>query len=212
MKIVATSDAHGSLPEIPDCDLLLMAGDICPVRGSHAPHVQQQWLENTYFPWLDEQPAKHILWIAGNHDFVCEREEFRTWVEDEDPGRYLQDESVEIEGLKIYGMPWCANLRNWAFYSPDDNFKARAEAIPSDTDIVLMHSPPRWIYGLDGGHPEWSIPYVASRLEEIQPKLVVFGHIHEGYGKRKIDDTQYVNAAHMDEFYEPINPPMEFEI
>ena len=31
MKFVATSDIHGDLPKIPECDAVLICGDISPV-------------------------------------------------------------------------------------------------------------------------------------------------------------------------------------
>lgn len=46
MKIVATSDFHGVLPpveSIPECDVLVIAGDVCPLRD-HGVEFQRSWL------------------------------------------------------------------------------------------------------------------------------------------------------------------------
>jgi Icc-related predicted phosphoesterase len=211
MKIVATSDLHGALPEIPECDLLLIGGDVCPIDQSHETKRQRSWLRKTFAPWLEELPAKEIVWICGNHDFVGETPGF--WrVAAEFRGFYLQDKWAQVNGLKIYGFPWTPNLKHWAFYKGDDDWREVNQQIPEDADIILMHSPPRGVGGLDGNHPEWCAPHIYERLAYVCPKLVVFGHIHEGYGERKIGDVQLANVAHMNEFYEPVNPPMVFDI
>ena len=60
MKVVATSDLHGTLPPIPACDLLLIAGDVCPV-WDHKLFFQDIWLRTTFTDWLRAQPAKKIV-------------------------------------------------------------------------------------------------------------------------------------------------------
>ena len=47
-----------------------------------------------------------------------------------------------------------------------------------------------------------------------RPKLHVFGHIHEGYGREEVFPTHEgkmmvsVNASHVDERYNPVNAPI----
>ena len=99
MKIVALADLHGYLPSaIPACDLLLLAGDLTPVQN-HAPAFQAQWLDGPFRAWLQGQPARKIIGVAGNHGFVFEQMPFL--VPRDLPWTYLQDSGTEWEGLKI---------------------------------------------------------------------------------------------------------------
>lgn len=50
MRIVAVSDQHGFLAHIPPCDLLTVAGHVCPDRfgpfmAVHAPYQQKAWFD-----------------------------------------------------------------------------------------------------------------------------------------------------------------------
>ena len=77
MKVVALSDPHGQLPgQVPPCDLLLLAGDLCPVEN-HGIAFQANWLDRTLRPWLKRVPARKVVGVAGNHDFIFEKAPFR---------------------------------------------------------------------------------------------------------------------------------------
>jgi hypothetical protein len=67
MKILAMSDQHGYLPQVPECDLLLVAGDNCPdypkkarVRVGSGPQVREQfdWFFKSWLSWVDDQPVQ----------------------------------------------------------------------------------------------------------------------------------------------------------
>jgi Icc-related predicted phosphoesterase len=49
-------------------------------------------------------------------------------------------------------------------------------------------------------------------VEQINPILHVFGHIHGAYGGAYIKDTLYVNAAICTEQYIPSNKPIVIEL
>ena len=74
MRIVALSDQHGYLPEISPCDLLIVAGDVCPDLVGPAASVpdaegQKAWFDAHARPWLSAAPAAHKILTWGNHDF-----------------------------------------------------------------------------------------------------------------------------------------------
>lgn len=214
MIIDCVSDLHGHYPDLEGGDVLIIAGDI---TASDKPY---QYIQ--FFIWLDKQKYKHRILIAGNHDNVFKDypPTYGTW-------HYLCDSGIEIEGVKFWGSPWTNK-----FPGMNEHCKAFAvdtqkelavhwAKIPEDTNILVTHSPP---FGtLDKTiHDNLVGPISLSQklwcLQNL--KLHVFGHIHESYGK--IDASPYapnyvdmyrdphcsVNASHVNEHYQPVNPPI----
>jgi Icc-related predicted phosphoesterase len=196
--IVATSDLHGNLPETPECDVLIIAGDVCPMYDHH-PDVQLGWLDTNFRNWLTAQPAKHIIGIAGNHDFVFEH---RSRVESLFlPWRYLLDESLELDGVKYYGTPWVPNLAGWAFYGTSEKLREVYDAIPADTDVVISHDPPKGFCDQMANSVHIGSKTGRAMLDRVKPKAYVCGHIHEGFGQFQHNQTTIYNVAYVDEFY-----------
>lgn len=212
MKVVATSDLHGDLPVIPECDLLLIAGDVTPLND-HNPHFQQNWLRDIFRAWLEEQPARDIVWTPGNHDFGCEEKYGFRKIVREFPGHFLIDEAIQVQGKVIYGFPWTPNLSHFAFYAHNKAWEMIAKDIPTDTDILLMHAPPSGIV-TGRHHPlEWGSPHILKEIVlRVKPELCVFGHVHEGFGEESFRGIRFLNVSYKDEFYEPVNGLVELEL
>ena len=114
MKIVCISDTHGHTNKdfhIPDGDVIVHAGDLT-AHGS-----PDEFLK--FIEWFVQLPHKHKVFIAGNHDFVCEKhpkliDDYLKEVND--PGlHYLNESGVVIDGVKFWGSPWTPRFGNWAF-------------------------------------------------------------------------------------------------
>jgi predicted phosphodiesterase len=212
MLIAAISDQHGLLPPIPPCDLLLIAGDICPVTN-HGLEFQAAWLDTEFRRWLHSLThVKHIVGIAGNHDFIFEQAP--QWVPRDLPWTYLQDSVAEIAGLRIWGTPWQPWFFDWAFNGRPDELKEKWALMPPALDVIVVHGPPRG-YG-DAVPRSYEVehtgcPHLLRRIEEIQPRLVVFGHIHEGRGQWQHGPTTLANVTLVDEGYEPVYSPWLFQ-
>lgn len=212
MKIQCISDTHGSyfVDKVEECDILLMAGDISPVQGDHSYAAQRAWFMhdfvNNHLIELQEK-AKHIVFVGGNHDTylydvnMSDGNSDRINEQLPDNVHYLCDEQVEIDGIKIYGTPWCV-LPSWARKGPPVwNFARSNEEladiyakIPDGMDFVLSHSPAygycdaitdlsvmRHVKDVFGDQPE----HLGSKALKVKmfnmqkpPKYLISGHIH----------------------------------
>lgn len=206
MKIVAISDLHGHLPEIPACDLLLLGGDLTPLHD-HKLSFQAEWLDTTFRAWLERVPARKIVATAGNHDFVFQHEP--DWVPKDLPWTYLQDSGCEWEGLRLWGTPWQPWFFDWAFNLYEPELVAKWELIPEGTDVLVLHGPPHgygdWVRD-GGGMKRCGSPSLIDRIKRIGPRLVIFGHIHEGRGEWRLGRTVLANVSIVNSSYRHVHP------
>jgi hypothetical protein len=132
---------------------------------------------------------------------------------------YLENSSIDIEGLKIWGSPYSPTFGyGWGF-NVDRGYDAAQiwNQIPLDTDIVITHSP---IYGYNdrtsNTNENVGCADLYHRLHEVKPHLHFAGHIHEGYGwgtipyKDEWGDIYTFNPSTCNLRYEAINDPIKF--
>lgn len=206
-RIVATSDLHGELPTIPECDLLLLAGDLCP-EGT--PLLQSQWLNTVFRDWLQKIPAKEIVGIAGNHDVVFE-EENNSLIPRGLRWHYLKDHFLTVSGFKIYGTPW--QLPFWGAFNGDEKKLANVyENIPMDIDILISHGPPYGILDEVPINQHTGSKALRNKVFSINPKLVVCGHIHGSFGNCQIDRMTFANVSLLNDEMEMANSPVIFDL
>jgi Icc-related predicted phosphoesterase len=206
MRIVAISDTHGLHENlvIPDGDILIHAGDLTR-EGSFSDVREMERL----FAGL---PHSHKLVIAGNHDFCFEQMPERCR-EIMPSVTYLQDQAVKIGGLRFYGSPWTPWFHSWAF-NLQRGFPIRKKwlAIPRDTDILITHGPPLGIGDLTLEGEQTGCEDLREIIDLIQPRLHIFGHIHEGAGVYREGQTTFVNASSVNRSYQPVHAPIVIDL
>jgi Icc-related predicted phosphoesterase len=177
-----------------------------------------------FLSWFSEQPHKHKLLIAGNHDGLFETEP--RWCKGKMPDNitYLQDSGCEIDGIKFWGSPWQPAFNNWHFNLPRNGHELEEmwALIPDDTDVLITHGPPNGIldecpdwhprFGSNGKQVHAGCEKLAEALPRINPKAHIFGHIHEGAGVLDKDGCMHINASHLDRRYNPIHPPRVLDL
>lgn len=213
MKIVCLSDTHNCNQQIavPEGDILIHAGD-ATIQGS-VPEIE------AFNEWFANLPHKYKIFVAGNHDWLFEINNLYARKLLSDKIIYLQDSSVKIEGLKIYGSPWQPRFFDWAFnLMRGAELAEKWKLIPNDTDILITHGPPNGI--LDEVPRKFFVENTGceelmKKVEELSKnnlKLHIFGHIHCGYGQTEKFGVKFVNASNCDESYEPSQSPIVIEI
>jgi len=209
MRLVFISDTHTHRDlAIPEGDVLVHAGDA--TSTGTAGEVEQ------FLQWFDAQPHRRRLFIAGNHDWLFQRDpDLAALLLARHPGiTYLQDAGVAIDGLRFYGSPWQPEFCQWAFNLPRRG-RALREAwarIPEGTDVLITHGPPHGVLDQVRGGSHLGCEELAARVAAVRPRIHVFGHIHDGFGVLRSQATVFINASTCDEAYRPNHRPVVVDL
>jgi len=206
MKIWHIGDTHTyhGLLEIPkDIDMVIFSGDCSNPR---APYNNEPEVRN-FIDWFSELPIKHKIFVAGNHDSSIESNLVTKADFDVEAIHYLENTHITIEGIKIFGSPHTPTFGQWSFMKQRGKLDRVWKQIPEDTDIVVVHGPPKGILDLsyDRHHTLEFCGCSALKkrvLDLPNLKLVCFGHIHNnkdiinaGTMKLAIQDTIFSNGS-----------------
>ena len=233
MKIVAISDTHTKHKKlvIPECDVLVCAGDFS-WHGTY-------WETWRFLKWFGEQPAKHKIFISGNHEIgldATKPESYRGGKHGYVPGAhalarktpgviYLEDSEVVIDGIKFYGTPWTPFFYDWGFNGSDGPTQLEGNRklvdvyskIPEDTNVLICHGPAYGILdkSLTGdtrcGSVEMRKILESDKLAQL--RLYINGHIHEARGHEiACGNVNFCNVSTLGRDYETVSPPVIIDL
>jgi Icc-related predicted phosphoesterase len=176
MKLLAFSDLHRDLDQAATlvemsagADVVIGAGDFASVH---------EGLEET-IEALTAIEAPTVLVPGNNETADALRAATTRW----EAATVLHGEGMAIDGIEFFGLgagipvtPW-----EWSFDLDDEAATAMLADCPEGA-VLVLHSPPKGHCdgGADGSH--FGSPALLAAIEAKQPRLAVFGHIHEAWG------------------------------
>jgi Icc-related predicted phosphoesterase len=162
---------------VPSGDILIHAGDLT----SHGKKNQVQ----DFADWFRSQPHKHKVVIPGNHDWYAEQSA-RECEALFHGVNYAIHGCIQVAGFKIGMFAFQPRFFGWAFNVDRNSPKMEFlwSRIDNDCDIIVSHGPPQGLCDLTPRGERVGCEVMYKKLKQIEKlKLVVCGHIHEGYGE-----------------------------
>lgn len=228
--------------DLPKADILIVAGDLTSAAPwNYYYQVAQTWSVLKVLHSQKDKWGETFI-HGGNHDTTLDKEYWfddedvisytdREFIEVD----YFADElnlskerfSIQTtkDGLNILMIPLSSPIDNfygkwndpWAFhydYEGVDEMNVKDMILKSGKkiDIISTHQPP---YGYGDMLPEGrrvGSKFILELIEQLKPKLVVCGHIHEGYGTYELGQTIIVNASLMINGEDKTNEPIVMDV
>lgn len=176
------SDTHTNhrMLKIPDnIDWLIFSGDESNTNNAINHNELLDFLN-----WLEYIDVPVKIMIAGNHSFALEKRMVKKREIEERGIIYLENEEVEIEGIKVFGTPYTPRYGNWNFLKDRAKMHKVWDVMSKDVDVIISHGPPKGIldltYDRENNLEMCGDSNIKNRLlnKEFSPKLFCFGHLH----------------------------------
>lgn len=193
MRMVCITDLHGDptaldriLSDAGPADVVLLGGDITNFGTPNAAE------------FLVQRAMHHcpqVLAVAGNCDSAAIDERLANL------GVSLFGRGVMLQGVGFYGVsampPWTGTMYELSEGEIAASLAlGRGQLTQLQREVVLSHTPPRGT-PLDRTRRGEHVGSVAVRqfIEQVQPALVLCGHIHEARGIDQLGGTTIVNCG-----------------
>ena len=158
---------------------------------------------------MKESICKEVIVVAGNHDVRRFRDDWklmRSMLTNVDHFVSSDSDTINVLGLSIFGCPWWyGHTWDYQIKSPevDEDYATIAAGfnkIPKNLDILITHGPPMSILDLADATDTYPGTISGSKplldcVEAAQPRIHLFGHIHEQHGAISRGPTIFVNSA-----------------
>lgn len=191
MRIWHISDTHNRhekliIPE--NIDMVIHSGDATTARKS-----KQNFPEMEVFAkWFSSLAIEHKIFVPGNHDSSIASGRFNKQMFSELGIHMLNMETIEIEGVKIWGSAYTPTFGRWSFMKARNKMMSEVwSKMNLEADILVSHGPPFGILDLTtrvyrDSNGETRVSYfehvgcksLLKMLKQSKAKLLLFGHCH----------------------------------
>lgn len=190
VRVVCIADTHSQRVATPAGDILIHAGDL-------SKNGTLQEIQDTV-TWLDSQSHKFKIAIGGNAD-LCLGQPGRKSARDSinwGSVLYLDGEYKTVRITRPDSEERCFTIYGDGHVprSPDDPIEAFQyetgtdhwrDAIPDNVDILVTHTPPKYILDDWSGVAE-GCPSLLNEVKRQRPALHIFGHVHPAHGEELV--------------------------
>jgi Icc-related predicted phosphoesterase len=200
MKIWHISDTHMLHEQlvIPDgIDVVVHSGDASNYRD---PYLNESQLIR-FLEWFAKLSIPCKIFVPGNHDTSMEMglvtKDFAKSLGIE----VLINEELVINEVRFWGSPYTPTYGDWAYMKSRQKINRVWDFIPDDVDVLITHGPPYGVldstYGYNNKPELAGCSALMKRVVKINPKLMLFGHIHSvddirNSGTRTLSNLQTV--------------------